>query len=99
MRKGDRIKPHIHMDENISSIHALSGHLGVKVDGSTNTYYDGNPICNVNGQMVFFPSTMAHWTNTYLGDGERITVAFDIYSQEWFNYDVFEDAKKHFVKI
>ena len=99
MRKGDRIKPHIHMDENISSIHALSGHLCVKVDGSTSTYYDGNPICNVNGQMVFFPSTMEHWTNTYLGDGERITVAFDVYSQEWFNYDVFEDAKNHFVKI
>ena len=34
-----------------------------------------------------------------MGDGERITVAFDIYSEEWFNYDIFEDAKKRFVKI
>ena len=99
MRKGDTIKPHTHMSENISSIHALSGHLCVKVDGSTNTYYNGNPICNVNGQMVFFPSTMTHWTNTYLGNSERITVAFDIYSEEWFNYDVFEDSKKHYIKI
>ena len=54
---------------------------------------------NANSQMVFFPSTMMHWTNTYLGDAERITVAFDIYSEEWFNYDVFEDSKKHYVKI
>ena len=101
MRKGDRIEPHIHMpcEYYISPIHALSGHLCVKVDGSTNTYYDGNPVCNANSQMVFFPSTMMHWTNTYLGDAERITVAFDIYSEEWFNYDVFEDSKKHYVKI
>ena len=99
MRKGDRIKPHIHMNENISSIHSLSGHLCVKVDKSTSTYYGGKPLSNVNGQMVFFPSTMIHCTDTYFGNDERITVAFDIYSEEWFNYDVFKDAKKHFVKI
>ena len=99
MRKGDRIKPHAHMDKNISSLHALSGHLCVKVDGSTNTYYGGEPVRNLNGEMAFFPSTMTHWTDTYFGDGERITVAFDIYSEEWFNYDIFKDAKKHFVKI
>ncbi len=99
MRKGDTIKPHAHMDRNISPLHALSGHLCVKVDSSTNTYYGGEPVCNVNGEMIFFPSTMTHWTNTYFGDSERITVAFDIFSKEWFNYDIFEDAKKHFVKI
>ena len=99
MRKGDRIRPHVHTHQNISPLHSLSGHLCVKVDGSTNTYYGGEPICNSNGQIVFFPSSIRHWTNTYLGDSERITVAFDIYSEEWFNYDVFEDAKKHFVKI
>ena len=99
MRKGDRINPHTHMDVIVSPLHSLSGHLCVKVDDSTSTYYDGNPICNVNGEMTFFPSTMMHWTNTYLGDSERITVAFDIFSEEWFNYDIFEHAKKHFVKI
>ena len=99
MRKGDRIKPHAHMDQNINSLHALSGHLCVKVDGSTNTFYGGEPLLNVNGEMIFFPSTMTHWTNTYFGESERITVAFDIYSEEWFNYDVVEHAKKQFVKI
>ena len=42
---------------------------------------------------------MTHWTNTYNGDSERITVAFDIFSEEWFNHDIFKDAKKHYVKI
>ena len=99
MRKGDTIKPHAHTDENINSLHALSGHLCVKVDGSTSTYYDGRPLQNVNGQMVFFPSTMTHWTDTYMGDSERITIAFDIYSKEWFNYDIFEEAKSHYIKL
>ena len=99
MRKGDRIKPHRHTESDINPIHALSGHLCVKVDGSTDTFYEGEPICNVNGEMIFFPSTMTHWTNTYTGDSERITVAFDIYSKDRFNLNIFEDAKKHFVKI
>tara|TARA_Y100000992_G_C21050536_1_gene389304 strand:+ start:42 stop:629 length:588 start_codon:yes stop_codon:yes gene_type:complete len=99
MRKGDRIKPHVHANQNISPHHYLSGHLCVKVDGSTNTYYNGMPLCNVNGEMIFFPATTPHWTNVYMGDSERITVAFDIYSEEWFNYDIFKDAKKRFVKI
>ena len=87
------------MNENISSLHALSGHLCVKVDDTTSTYYGGRPLRNVSGQMVFFPSTMTHWTNTYMGDSERITIAFDIYSKEWFNYDVFEEAKSHWIKL
>ena len=100
MRKGDRIKPHKHTHVmNLSSVHALSGHLCVNVDESTSTYYDGRPLCNVNGQMVFFPTTMTHWTNTYMGDSERITIAFDIYSEEWFNYVSFEDVKSHWIKL
>ena len=42
---------------------------------------------------------MTHWTNTYMGDSERITIAFDIYSEEWFNYVSSEDAKSHWIKI
>ena len=99
MRKGDVIKAHNHMDLDISPLQALSGHLCVKVDGSTNTYYERTPILNRNGQMVFFPSTFLHWTDRYMGDDERITIAFDIYSKEWFDYDVFKDAKQHWIKL
>tara|TARA_B100000287_G_scaffold20276_1_gene20279 strand:+ start:138 stop:725 length:588 start_codon:yes stop_codon:yes gene_type:complete len=99
MRRCDRIKPHVHMNSNISPLHALSGHLCVKVDSSTNTYYGGKPVRNVNGEMIFFPGTMTHWTDTYMGDSERITVAFDIFSEKRFNHDIVEHAKKHFVRI
>ena len=46
MRNGDVIKAHRHMIDNISPNDALSGHLCVKVDGSTNTYYARTPIQN-----------------------------------------------------
>ena len=99
MRKGEKIHPHAHSPFQVKPIHALSGHLCVKVDGTTSTYYDGSPIHNVNGQMTFFPSTVSHWTDRYLGDSERITIAFDICSEEWFNFDMQEAAKKRWIKL
>ena len=53
MRKGEKIHPHAHSPFQVKPIHALSGHLCVKVDDTTSTYYDGSPIHNVNGQMTF----------------------------------------------
>mgnify|MGYP003112651993 CR=1 FL=1 len=97
MRKGDRIKPHIHDDK--SRYGNLSGHLNVKVDGSTSTYYDGTPLVNKNGEMVLFPSTLSHWTDTYEGDDERITVAFDISFNDSFKQDIVKGAQSHWVKL
>ena len=99
MRKGDIIKAHKHMDLNLSHLQALSGHLCVKVDGSTNTYYERTPIQNKNGQMILFPSTLLHWTDRYIGNKERITIAFDIYSKKLYDNNLFEDAKKHWIKL
>jgi len=99
MRKGDVIKAHKHMDDNISPLHALSGHLCVKVDGSTCTYYERTSIQNKNGQMILFPSTVLHWTDRYVGDEERITIAFDILSKKLYDNNLFEDGKKHWIKI
>jgi len=99
MRNGDVIKAHRHMTDNISPKDALSGHLCVKVDGSTNTYYERTPIQNKNGQMILFPSTLLHWTDRYIGNEERITIAFDIYSKKLYDNNLFEDVKKHWIKI
>ena len=99
MRNGDVIKAHRHMIDNISPNDALSGHLCVKVDGSTNTYYARTPIQNKNGQMILFPSTLLHWTDRYIGNKERITIAFDIYSKKLYDNNLFEDAKKHWIKL
>ena len=99
MRKGDKINSHVHNDPHISSISALSGHLNVKVDGSISTYYNGEPKLNIQGEMTLFPSGMPHWTDTYNGEEERITVAFDINSKDYFDFDIHKYARSHWVKI
>ena len=100
MRKGDQIKAHKHESYNRTSpVKHLCGHLSVQVDGSTSTYYEGSPILNKNGQMTFFPAHTFHWTDRYGNDSERITVAFDIHSEEFYNVDIFEQYKYHWVKI
>ena len=100
MRKGDQIKAHKHESYNRTSpVKHLCGHLSVQVDGSTSTYYEGSPILNKNGQMTFFPAHTFHWTDRYENDRERITVAFDIHSEEFYNVDIFEQYKYHWVKI
>ncbi len=100
MRKGEQILSHKHeaLDGTSTEEH-LSGHLSVQVDGTTSTYYDGNPILNENGLMIFFPAYTYHWTDRYENDGERITIAFDILNKEFYNNDIFPEYKKHWVKI
>ena len=86
MRKGDQVKRHSHAPDGVSVVDSLSGNLNVKVDGLTSTYYDGYPILNEPGQMTFFPGSLYHWTDKYMGDDERITVAFDIMSETTWDY-------------
>ena len=99
MRKGEQIGSHQHRDHRIPPHKYTCGHLSVQVDGSTSTYYDGSPILNKNGQMTFFPAHTFHWTDRYGNNSERITVAFDILSEEFYNEDIFDQYKKHWVKI
>ena len=83
MRKGERIKAHLHSIEPTSY---LSGHICVQCE-KTATYYI-NPINQLNepyakkipnevGQIILFPSCVPHYTDTHLGNKERITIAFD----------------------
>ena len=100
MRCGEQIKSHRHSEDfSIGGERFLCGHLSVQVDGSTSTYYDGTPLLNENGMITFFPGYVSHWTNRYEGHSERITVAFDIYNKEFFEYDMEEGAKKHWIRI
>ena len=99
MRKGDRIKRHIHDQRSVNYSDSLSGHLNVKVDELTSTYYNGKPLVNKNGEMILFPSNIPHWTDMYKGDDERITIAFDIKSSEFFKCDVAKGAQSHWVKL
>ena len=99
MRKGEQIGSHQHRDHRIPPHKYTCGHLSVQVDGSTSTYYEDHPILNECGTMTFFPAYMPHWTDRYENDSERITVAFDIFSEEFYNVDVYDEYKYHWVKI
>jgi len=100
MRKGEKILPHKHESNQGTPAHFhLCGHLNIQVDGSTSTYYEGTPILNECGVMTFFPGSTVHWTDEFVNDGERITVAFDIYNEEFYTYDVFDEYKYHWIEI
>ena len=105
MRKGEQIKPHNHYYSNQfpKENHYLCGHLNVQVDGTTSTFYNLNghinEMKNIIGNIVFFPSYVTHWTNLYNGDSQRITVAFDIKSKEFFDADIYPEAKSKWFKL
>lgn len=99
MRKGQKINPHYHREFDPYAPIRVSGNLVIYSDTLTNTFYENNPVENVIGRMVLFPSNVVHWTDQYMGDEERITVAFDIKTYDDWKIDVFDDAKPHWVKI
>ena len=100
MRKGEQILSHKHEAHNNTQCkYHLCGHLSVQVDGSTSTYYNDSPVLNENGKMTFFPAFTYHWTDRYENDNERITIAFDIYNEEYYNQDIDDQFKYHWVKI
>jgi len=95
LRKGQKINAHNHSDDP----QILSGNVVIFTDEKTNTYYEGTPIENVNGKLVIFPSTVFHWTDTYTGNNERITVAFDIMPTDRWENNVEDCRKSHWVKL
>ena len=104
MRKGDQIKSHKHAEQyKYDEEDYLCGHISVKVDGTTSTYYqsssDIHSFLNINGMITIFPCYLYHWTDQYNGDSERITLAFDIKSKKLFDVDIHPDAKWSWVEI
>lgn len=100
MRNGDKINPHNHRSKNdFLKYHAVSGNLFISCDTQTNTYYENIKVPNIIGKLILFPSHVTHWTDTYYGTEERISIAFDIRTKFDWEDDVYSDAKKHWVKI
>ena len=100
MRKGEQIVPHKHASrDGVSPIKYLCGNLCIQVDSSTSTYYNGMPLLNKPGQMTFFSAQTFHWTDRYEKGSERITIAFDIYSEEVYSDCILDEFKYHWVKI
>lgn len=107
MRKNGRsITPHHHADGHIHApweYSYVSGHISISASG-TSTYYQ-NPflsnqsvrIINVPGEVYLFPSWVNHWTDSNESDDERVSIAFDIITEEVYN--MFPDTNKHFIEL
>ncbi len=100
MREGEKIQMHTHGRDPWTY---LSGHICVEVDG-TNTYYQnpfgGDPWASPNevGKITLFPSYIPHFTDR-VDSGIRITIAFDIYTQEGYHNSIKDDMKEHWVQV
>ena len=96
MRKGEMMRPHFHLSklskgDDISTEHFLCGNLNLQCDRMKATYYGSNDtfLLNKPGEMALFPSHVKHWTQEHDSDDERVTIAFDIFSEDYY-----KDSKK-----
>ena len=103
MRKGEQIKKHNHADSYIKENHYLCGHISSQVDGTTSTFYQLKDhiekLENITGMITLFPCYVSHWTSLYNGNSERITIAFDIKSKEFYEVDIHPKARSKWVEI
>jgi len=96
MRDGEKINSHCH--NHRSDLNIISGNLVIQ-SNEMSTYYEGKGIRNQEGVLTLFPGSVYHWTDTYRGEKERITVAFDVRTYKDWSEDVWDDAKYHWVKL
>lgn len=96
---GRFIYPHNHADghsgnktvDNAQVYSYLSGNLCVQTN-NTCTYFRSPflnkqiiALPNKDGEMIFFPSYVMHWTDPNESDIPRITISFDIITKEFYN--------------
>ncbi|MBS9717562.1 putative 2OG-Fe(II) oxygenase [Pseudohalocynthiibacter aestuariivivens] len=92
VRGGGKFAPHCH---DQSPYAFVSGNLTVACEDTQTIYYPPYlyrgapspkmqvPIQNEPGLLTLFPSTIMHETSPHNGDSERITLAFDIFLQDF----------------
>jgi hypothetical protein len=90
---GRTITPHHHANAHSDAPQEcsyISGNFCAQVEG-TNTYFK-NPfldkhisIPNNTAELVMFPSWMTHWADPAKTDIPRITISFDIITQDVYN--------------
>jgi len=101
MRKGDQIAVHSHGTDPYGY---LSGHVCVQVNDTNTNYYNpygGSPWDSPNevGKITLFPNYLPHGTDKVEDDDERITIAFDIYTDEGYTNSITDDMKSHWMKL
>mgnify|MGYP001157040350 FL=1 len=101
MRKGDQIAVHSHGTDPYGY---LSGHVCVQVNDTNTNYYNpygGSAWDSPNevGKITLFPNYLPHGTDKVEDDDERITIAFDIYTEEGYTNSITDDMKSHWLKL
>ena len=87
MKKGQKILPHLH---DLGPYCYLGGHITVQCDDTYTGYM--HPANQLNhpfvhksknevGKITLFPNHIPHFTSVHNGDDERITIAFDLTTQ------------------
>jgi hypothetical protein len=92
---GRIITPHNHADAHggaPAEYSYISGNISLQTE-NTSTFF-AHPIlnkkvyreiANVNGELILFPSFITHWSSPNLSVNPRITIAFDIITEEVYN--------------
>lgn len=100
MREGQSIEPHWHSCFQDSF---LGGHFVIACE-NTATFYqnpylptDTWPFDNSPGNLTFFPSHLMHWTSQHMGSQQRITIAFDIVTENYIKD--FPKESKNYVEF
>ena len=101
MRDKEKIFPHRHCPNPYSY---LSGHVCMQVK-DTYTHYI-HPFTdqewhspNEKDKITLFPSFVKHYTDSVPKGQTRITIAFDIITEEAYNDDIKESKKSHWIKL
>ena len=103
---GRTISAHNHADAHIDApleYSYVSGNICVTAI-DTKTYY-ANPfiqkisygIKNMPGELILFPSWVVHWVDKNENDEARISIAFDIVTEEVYNLP--SESKNNFRKL
>ena len=101
MRKGQKIQTHCHGTDPYTY---LSGHISLDTYG-TNTYYVHpylpNPYVseNIKNKITLFPGWLKHYTDRWEGETERVTIAFDLYTEDGWRNNIKNDMKNHWLKL
>ncbi len=101
LRISEQIKSHSHYNDTLCY---LGGHICTKVK-DTHTHYV-NPYTkqvysskNEIGKITLFPNWIDHYTDYNKGPQERVTIAFDLFTPEFYNTKVKEEKKSHWEKL
>ena len=95
LRKGEKMNPHLH---GVDPDAYIGGHITVQCE-DTQTIYINPPdqlnikeewkSTNIPGKITLFQQCIPHYTTEHKGDKERITLAFDLITDNhsWFFQD------------